>query len=121
MFKPIEQTREYKVRQLYAAYVEKHEAKHAQWAPTRLEWQAARDFGRRIFEEKLKREYASKIMQNGTRGDKSGVYVTPDGVYDFCEYFENRGGMMHVKCDRYETLEAFFNFKYPLPRYMWHE
>ena len=122
MFKPVEQTREYRVRELYKQYCEAHQAKNAQYAPVRLSWQEARQVEQAIRENRLKPiTRASKIMQNGTPMDRTGVYDVDGIIYDFCEYFENRGSLPLTKCDRYDSLEAFHNFSYPLPRYMWHE
>ena len=122
MFKPVEQTREHRVRELYAQYCEAHEAKMAQYAPTRLDWAEAYKIDKAIRENMLKPvTRASKIMQNGTPLDRTGVYDVDGVIYDFCEYCENRGSLPLTKCDRYDSLEAFYNFSYPLPRYMWHE
>jgi hypothetical protein len=122
MFKPVEQTREHRVRELYAQYCEAHQAKVAQYAPTRLSWEETRQVEKAIVEGRLKPvTRSSKIMQNGTRLDRSGVYVIDGITYDFCEYCENRGSLPLAKCDRYDSLESFYNFSYPLPRYMWHE
>ena len=120
--KPIEQTREYRVRELYNGYVQQHTVAYAQWQPVKLEWGEAYAIYKRIILEAVKPiTRASKIMQNGTRQDRTGVYGLDGQVYDFCEYTEHRGGMSNYICYRYENYEAWRNFLFPLPRHMWHE
>ena len=122
MFKKIEDTREYRVRELYADYCAQHEAKMARYAPTKLNWDEAYKIEKAIVKGKLKPiARASKIMQNGTPLDRTGVYSVDGIIYDFCEYTETRGGLPRIKCYQYASLKDFYAFSFPLPRHRWHE
>ena len=115
--KPYEQTRAYRTSKLYETYVEKHEAKMSQWKPERLNWEDAYKISQRIIAERpSKRSNNSKTMANGPLMDRSGVYEIDGEIYDFCEFSEFRGGLSSIIVYKYESMEAWYNFTFPLPK-----
>ena len=115
-------TREQQIRTLYTAYVETYEAKVAQWKPERLDYSECKRIDNIICSGRLKpKTRASKVMHHGTRLDLTGVYEIDGAVYDFCQSREDGVAWSQITCDKYESWEAWDNFSYPLPRYMWHE